>query len=126
MCFEDSLLGNKAGKSEGYQVDCIIEINLESHNLVQNIPHESTNGEPSTQRTIFNVNSRSIEIQFPFIHLFILMFFHNKRTSKARGWGGGWMHPSHPLFLRAYNVMLIFHELQKSGCGHKRKDTTEI
>ena len=40
--FEETLLGNKAGKSEGH-VECIIEINLESHNLVQNIPHESAN-----------------------------------------------------------------------------------
>ena len=36
--FEDSFLGNKAGKSEGHSVECIIEINLESHNLVQNDP----------------------------------------------------------------------------------------
>ena len=35
MRFEDSLLGNKAGKSEGHYVECIIEINQESHNLVQ-------------------------------------------------------------------------------------------
>ena len=48
--FEDSLLGNKAGKSDGLQVECIIEINLESHNLVQNIPHESTNGGPSNPK----------------------------------------------------------------------------
>ena len=27
------VLGNKAGKSEGHYVECIIEINLESHNL---------------------------------------------------------------------------------------------
>ena len=68
--FEDSLLGNKAGKSEGHNVECIIEINLESYNLVQNIPHESTNGGPSTQRTILNANSRSTEIPFPFTYLF--------------------------------------------------------
>ena len=28
--FEDSLLGNKAGKSEGHQVECTIESNLAS------------------------------------------------------------------------------------------------
>ena len=60
--FEDSLLGNKAGKSEGHELECIIEINLESHNLVQNILHESTN--------VLNVNSRSTEKPFPFIYLF--------------------------------------------------------
>ena len=40
--FEDSLLGNKAGKSEEHKLECIIRIKLESHNLVQNIPHEPT------------------------------------------------------------------------------------
>ena len=34
------------GKSVGHQVECIIENNLESHNFVQNIAHESTNGGP--------------------------------------------------------------------------------
>lgn len=36
--FEDSLLANKAGKIKGLQGEYIIEINLESHNLVQNGP----------------------------------------------------------------------------------------
>ena len=78
---------------EGHLVECIVEINLESHNLVKNIPRESTNGGPSTQRTILNVNSTGIqEYHFPlltvFIYLFILMyFFHNERTSKACGGG---------------------------------------
>ncbi len=45
----------------------IVEINLESHNLVKNIPHESTNGGPSTQRIILNVNSQSTGILFPII-----------------------------------------------------------
>ena len=69
--FEGSLLGNKAGKSEGHKVECIIEINLESHNLVQNIPHKSTNDGPSTQRTILNANSRGTELPFLFTSLFI-------------------------------------------------------
>ena len=63
--FEDSLLGNKAGKSEGHKVECIIEINLEPHNVVQNIPNKPTNDGLSTQRTILNANSRSTEIPFP-------------------------------------------------------------
>ena len=66
--FEDRLLGNKAGKSEGHKVECIIEINLEPRSLVQNIPHKSTNGGPLTQRTILNVESRSTEIPLPFIY----------------------------------------------------------
>ena len=88
---------------EGHLVECIVEINLESHNLVKNIPRESTNGGPSTQRTILNVNSTVIqEYHFPlltvFIYLFILMyFFHNEWTSKACG--GVQTHPSHPLSL---------------------------
>ena len=57
-----NLLGNKAGRSEGYKVECIIESNLESHNLVQNIPHESTNDGPS-------ITSISMEKPFPFISL---------------------------------------------------------
>ena len=64
-----NLLGNKAGKSEGYKVECVIESNLESHNLVKNIPHQSTNDGPSTQKTILNANSRSMEKPFPFISL---------------------------------------------------------
>ena len=71
--FEDSLLRNKAGKSDGQLGR--IEINIESHNLVQNIPHESTNGGPSTKWTILNVNTRSTEIAFPIIYLFILIGF---------------------------------------------------
>ena len=55
-------------------MECIIEINLESHILVQNIPDESTNGGPPTQRTILNVDSRSTEITFPFIYLFSYIF----------------------------------------------------
>ena len=82
-------------------------MDLESHNLVQNIPHKSTNGGPSTTS---NVDSRSKEIPFPFIYLFFYIF-HNWWTSKARarvcvyvcGWVGGGggggegvrMHPSH-------------------------------
>ena len=68
--FEDSSLENKVGKSEGHQVECIIEINVESHNFIQNIPYESTNDGPSTQRTILNANSQSMEIPFPFIFFF--------------------------------------------------------
>ena len=96
---------------EGHLVECIVEINLESHNLVKNIPRESTNGGPSTQRTIWNVNSTGIqEYHFPlltvFIYLFILMyFFHNERTSKACG--GVRTHPSHPPSLRACCIHLL-------------------
>ena len=36
VSFKESLLGHKASKSEGHYVESIIEINLESHNLVQN------------------------------------------------------------------------------------------
>ena len=96
---------------EGHLVECIVEINLESHNLVKNIPRESTNGGPSTQRTILNVNSTAIqEYHFPlltvFIYLFILMyFFHNERTSKACG--GVRTHPSHPPSLRACCIHLL-------------------
>ena len=61
---------------------------LESHNLVQNIPHESTNGGPSTQRTILNVNSRSTEIPFP-LFIYFDIFLCHRRTSKARGGGRG-------------------------------------
>ena len=68
MRFEDSLSGNRAGNSEGHLVECVIEINLESHKLVQNAPNESKNDGPSTQRTISNVNSRNTEIPFPFIY----------------------------------------------------------
>ena len=39
--FEDGLFGNKVGKSERHKMECIIETYLESHNLVQNKPHES-------------------------------------------------------------------------------------
>ena len=60
----------KVKKREGHKVECITEINPESNNLVQNIPLGSTNGGPSTQRTILNVKSRSTEIPFPFIYLF--------------------------------------------------------
>ena len=67
-----------------------IEINLESHNLVQNIPHESTNGGPPTQRTILNVNSRSTEIPFPFIlSILIYIFFTISGLPRLVERGGG-------------------------------------
>ena len=72
-------------KNRGLWTDCIIEINLESHDLVQNIPHEPTNGGPSTQRTTLNVNRRSTEILFPFIYLLWIRLLTGVRT-----------HPSQP------------------------------
>ena len=84
-----------------HSVECITDINMESHNLVQNIPHEISNGGSLTQRTMLNVNSQIAEIPFPFIYLFILIFFHNKWTSKALfffgGGGGGGGGPDVPI-----------------------------
>ena len=45
-----------------------------------------------TQRTILNANSRSTEIPFPFIYLFI---YFDKRTSEALG-GAGRTHHTPP------------------------------
>ena len=64
---------------------CVIEISLESHNLVQNIPHQSTNDGHSTQRNILDADSRSTEIPFPVIYLFRYIFFHIKWTSRPAG-----------------------------------------
>ena len=76
-----------------------IEINLELPNLVQIIPHESTNGGPSTQRTCTELHRSAISLYLLVYLVILIIFFHNKRTFKSHGGGGGGVrtHPSHPL-----------------------------
>ncbi len=68
---------------EGHLAECIVEINLESHNSV----YKWWTFNPKDH--IECKQYRSTGIPFPFIsriYLFMLMyFFHNERTSKARG-----------------------------------------
>ena len=62
-----------------------LKLNVESHNLVQNIPNESTNGGLSIQRTI------SVEIQkyhFPLFIYFDNFFFTISGLPRLVGAGG--------------------------------------
>ena len=105
----------------------MIEINLESHNLVQNIPHESTSGGPSTQRAILNVNIRSTEIPFPFIYLFRYFVFTISGLPRlgGGGGGGGGGGKSHITRVARLNFLTIQHPVYKrlSGLLYNVKET---